>query len=449
MTKSNAKPVVSISKEIKLGRNTYTVNDALDHAFTLGSQIYKDSPLNEHGFGFKHAIATANPDNDSWMVATKTDADVKKGQFKTVHSPYSFDKLHAEIKKLNRDNWPGLFLGETGTFIQFECSNELFDSVTNGIKGNHGFTNKIKLLAEDIGFTYSRIIKDGIADIKVRYKSVSSKEKNLIVSAVEPDFEKYIGPGSGRAKIDLNDGPINVEYEFSAIKKSDELKKYYQKNMSTSGVEISLNGRVIAYSLFKEIWGIEKHNSYNYLLVRLNLISNDLKKLPATRTSKNGIRKGDDKILKVFQWIRTHLPEPVKNLKDSDDELDLFEKLANIKKSQLEEVADDLTLTTEQKVFKELKDRVRIDLYQFTNNNLIIYEGKKDETSLKDVYQLLMYWDGCVVDGMSPNKGILLASRHKASVIGFINIVNKMKDQEGRNYNLIAKTWKEEGIDYP
>ena len=60
-----------------------------------------------------------------------------------------------------------------------------------------------------------------------------------------------------------------------------------------------------------------------------------------------------------------------------------------------------------------------------------------------------MYWDGCVVDGMSPNKGILLASRHKASVIGFINIVNKMKDQEGRNYNLIAKTWKEEGIDYP
>jgi len=39
MTKSNAKPVVSISKEIKLGRNTYTVNDALDHAFTLHEAI--------------------------------------------------------------------------------------------------------------------------------------------------------------------------------------------------------------------------------------------------------------------------------------------------------------------------------------------------------------------------------------------------------------------------
>ena len=39
MTKSNAKPVVSISKEIKLGRETYTVNDALDHAFTLHEAI--------------------------------------------------------------------------------------------------------------------------------------------------------------------------------------------------------------------------------------------------------------------------------------------------------------------------------------------------------------------------------------------------------------------------
>ena len=39
MTKSNAKPVVSISKEIKVGRKSYTVNDALDHAFTLHEAI--------------------------------------------------------------------------------------------------------------------------------------------------------------------------------------------------------------------------------------------------------------------------------------------------------------------------------------------------------------------------------------------------------------------------
>jgi hypothetical protein len=39
MAKSNTKPTVSISKEIKLGRKSYTVNDALDHAFTLHEAI--------------------------------------------------------------------------------------------------------------------------------------------------------------------------------------------------------------------------------------------------------------------------------------------------------------------------------------------------------------------------------------------------------------------------
>jgi len=39
MAKSNKKVTVAISKEIKLGRKSYTVNDALDHAFTLHEAI--------------------------------------------------------------------------------------------------------------------------------------------------------------------------------------------------------------------------------------------------------------------------------------------------------------------------------------------------------------------------------------------------------------------------
>jgi len=39
MAKSNTKLTVAISKEIKLGRKSYTVNDALDHAFALHENI--------------------------------------------------------------------------------------------------------------------------------------------------------------------------------------------------------------------------------------------------------------------------------------------------------------------------------------------------------------------------------------------------------------------------
>lgn len=84
---------------------------------------------------------------------------------------------------------------------------------------------------------------------------------------------------------------------------SEVYKRYYRRNMSSSGVEIRINGRLIAYNLFKEIWGIEKHNSYNYLLIKIDIISDDRKKLAVTRTSKNGIRKGDEKLEKVLNGL--------------------------------------------------------------------------------------------------------------------------------------------------
>ena len=44
----------------------------LDAAFTLGSRSAGETPLNEHGFGLKHALASANPENNSWKIYTRT-----------------------------------------------------------------------------------------------------------------------------------------------------------------------------------------------------------------------------------------------------------------------------------------------------------------------------------------------------------------------------------------
>ena len=43
----------------------------LNEAFTLGSCAAAESPLNEHGFGLKHALASANPKNDSCQSVTR------------------------------------------------------------------------------------------------------------------------------------------------------------------------------------------------------------------------------------------------------------------------------------------------------------------------------------------------------------------------------------------
>lgn len=416
----------------------------LDSAFTLGAQNAKDSPMNEHGFGFKHALATANPDNDSWHICTRDEEQSKNQKYTEIEASYKFEDFKAYQVDTHDKEWPGRLNG-SGTYLSFTCSEDLFKTVTEGHQGNFGFETRVEFLIEDIGYIYSDLIKEDIANISIVYTDIRGIQKNKNVKAVEPDYEKFIEPGKGKEKVLLDGKSVCLEYEFGVMKVSG-YRKYYKRNMSTSGVEIRFNGRVIATNIFQEIWDIEKHNSYNYLLIKLNLISDDLDDLPTTRTSKNGIRKGDPKLNDLFAWVREYLSEPKKSIKDINHEVDLFKKLQELKKSQLPNLQ---TVTTEKNVFLGIKERIRIDLYQKTSDGLVIYEGKKDFTSVQDLYQLKMYWDGCIIDGLKPNTGVLIASTHPQSVKDLIKYMNQMTDSSGNNYHLILKTWKEEGIDYP
>lgn len=69
-------------RELADDRVKITVEDTgtgikdLDAAFTLGNQTAGETPLNEHGFGLKHALASANPANDAWAIYTRTKEDL-------------------------------------------------------------------------------------------------------------------------------------------------------------------------------------------------------------------------------------------------------------------------------------------------------------------------------------------------------------------------------------
>jgi len=60
-----------------------------------------------------------------------------------------------------------------------------------------------------------------------------------------------------------------------------------------------------------------------------------------------------------------------------------------------------------------------------------------------------MYWDGCIVDNITPNKGILISANHPDSVKSLIKVINDMKDAAGNNYNFILREWRQEGVKYP
>ncbi|MGI6072468.1 MAG: ATP-binding protein [Lachnospiraceae bacterium] len=422
-------------------KDTGTGIKKLDKAFTLGNQDASETPLNKHGFGFKHALASANPLNDNWKILTRTDENAKKDEHVVITAPYQMGSLKAAVEK----GWKGPF--RTGTIVEFTCSREMFKTIHRGMRGSYAnFNTILDLLVEDLGFIYAGNIKDGDATIVVEKNDNQGGNVTTQVKAIEPDWEQFYQPGNGTAEKDLGKGVVKIEYSFGGIKEKTDSKKYYKRNMSSSGVELRINGRVLAYNLFKEIWATEKHNSYNHLLVQINLVSDKKEYLPPTRTSKNGLREGDEKLDKLYEWIRSHMPEPPKHLADTDNELDLIDELKKAKETHLPEPK---TVTTEQFAFISVEEKMRIDLFISLNGEITLYEGKRDITTLRDLYQLRMYWDGLVMDGHNPKAGILLASSHSDSVKKMVPIVNKMMDSNGNCYNFVLKTWKDENIKYP
>jgi len=443
-TTSNRSIVISIHKkdngkiEIKI-EDAGTGIDNFEPVLKIGDKSCQKSPLNEHGFGLKHALATADPKNESWKIYTRSHDDFIRNNYKVVLAPYKFD-MNYEIVSNATTPWPGLFNG-SGTIVQFDCTETLFNTVRKGIGGRPSFETCLDYLREELGYIYSGVIKLGIASI-----NIISDRYNKMVEAVEPQWEGYYNPKPGRISLDLGDGAIDVEYSFGEIRDSNYVK-HYKKNPRSFGVEIRVNGRLLCANLFTEIWGIEKHPSYNHFLVLINLITNDLMKLPKTRTSKNGIRSGDEKLERLFEWIRNTHPEPHKDLTGAITERELVNELAKPKDTHIRRT--DKRIEPDFRVFNSISSPVSVDLYVFDGSDVILYEAKKDNADIQNIYQLLMYWDGAVADGLKPTEGVLISASFSAGVDIILNLLNSMKDQNGNNYNLLKKTWNDELIQYP
>ena len=421
----------------------------LDAAFTIGSKAAQDSPLNEHGFGMKHALASANPRNDAWKIYTRTEKDCMVPQYKVIQAPYGFG-LSASIES---SAWPG-FLNGSGTIVEFETSDSMFKTISKGIRGGVTRTKTIvEILKEDLGFVYAGLIKRGNLALNICYSEDENDVERVRVSAIEPKWvEVYQGQNGkqleGKTTYDLGGGPVEIKYKFGKIEESDENKRYYKCNQSSSGVEIRLNGRTLENNVFEDVWSVQQHNDFNALLIQVDLISDNKHALPVTRTSKNGLRDGDEKFESLCKWIRTLMPSPARNTDTNyvQSEKELFGRLKEQKDTHL---PDPHTVLTEEYAFKSINEKIRIDLYVGTNDGIMIYEGKLDKTTPKDAYQLRMYWDGLVFDGSRPKQAVLIAAEHPDSVQQIVSVINTMNDATGSPYNLLIKTWHEENIQYP
>lgn len=269
--------------------------------------------------------------------------------------------------------------------------------------------------------------------------------KSNNIHAITPYWNGYYKPSAGYANVDLGGGVVRIEYIFGEVKESEHIK-YYKRNQSTNACEIRINGRVIKQNEFKNIWGIENHPHYNHFLCIINLISDDISRLPKTKTNKSGILLGDVIYENLCKWIRTIFPIPPRSLSCAVNEKELVDKLKWLKETHL--TTNLATVEREFSVYSNIGCPVKVDLYVFDSYKVWLYEAKKDTAEAINVYQLRMYWDGAVSDGIKPDVGVLIASKFPEGVKKLVNELNNSLDSKGNKYNIIMREWEEEGVDY-
>lgn len=416
----------------------------LSNAFTLAGLGAPDTLLNEHGFGLKHALASANPGNNNWIVTTRTEADHKAGRCREVSAPYrlSVDGFNGRY----RTDWDGV-LGPTGTIVQFGCSWSMFQTLREGRLQGDDFKVLLECLQEELGFTYGPLLRCNRLRMRLLARD---QDGNLVVDctvkALEPEWNPENEPVAlPAADYDLGGGALKILCTYGTIIPTETNNRYYRGNMASSGVEIRVNGRVIESGQFKKIWKNEVHPTQNLFLARIDLLTEHPAAVPATRTAKNGFRDGDKRLEELYAWIRTMVPKPPRMSTTAVEKM-LIDLLSEQKKRTL---SQPYRVSLEEYAYQTLNEKVRMDLFTNENGSATVYEGKKDRTQPKDVYQLRMYWDGCVVDGIPVENGVLVAAYHSEGVRKLVEITNRMCGPDGRPYRFRLETWKDTGIDYP
>ena len=375
----------------------------LDSALTIACRDGAQTPLNEHGFGLKHALASCDSSpSQQWSIRTRTKKDAAANQYREGTAPYSM-----------------------GTSEEDQPMKVFFYPGAGGLPYPAG--------------TAVTVLADTSISMKV-LEVIGGTEMCHIVKPLQRSWEEGTMKRLENVPYDLGGGQLTIHCRYGNILPTKSNAIYYKGNMASSGVELRINGRAIEHGLFDRVWGEAIHPSQNRFLVQVDLITDNSAALPATKNTKTSFCEADPRLNKLFRWIATYVPAPPK---DADTiEARYVKELA----AKCESNPDALRVSREEPVFQKIGLKAKVDLFVGCVNGVTIYEAKAGKTKALDLYQLRMYVDGCALDNKPVDEAILIARYHPPEVRELLDILNGLSAPDGRPYNFRLVTWDEEGI---
>lgn len=414
----------------------------LDSALTIACRDGAQTPLNEHGFGLKHALASCDSSpSQQWSIRTRTKKDAAANQYREVTAPYSMGTSE-EDQPMKVFFYPGAggLPYPTGTAVTVRCPMAKFQTVKPDRKAAQSdFHHLVMYAIEELRYIYAGVLADTSITMKVLEVN-GGTEKCHILKPLQPTWEEGTMKRLENVPYDLGGGQLTIHCRYGNILPTKSNAIYYKGNMASSGVELRINGRAIEHGLFDRVWGEAIHPSQNRFLVQVDLITDNSAALPATKNTKTSFCEADPRLNKLFRWIATYVPAPPK---DADTiEARYVKELA----AKCESNPDALRVSREELVFQKIGLKAKVDQFVGCVNGVTIYEAKAGKTKALDLYQLRMYVDGCALDNKPVDEAILIARYHPPEVRELLDILNGLSAPDGRPYNFRLVTWDEEGI---
>lgn len=414
----------------------------LDSALTIACRDGAQTPLNEHGFGLKHALASCDSSpSQQWSIRTRTKKDAAANQYREVTAPYSMGTSE-EDQPMKVFFYPGAggLPYPTGTAVTVRCPMAKFQTVKPDRKAAQSdFHHLVMYAIEELRYIYAGVLADTGITMKVLEVN-GGTEKCHILKPLQPTWEEGTMKRLENVPYDLGGGQLTIHCRYGNILPTKSNAIYYKGNMASSGVELRINGRAIEHGLFDRVWGEAIHPSQNRFLVQVDLITDNPAALPATKNTKTSFCEGDPRLKNLLSWIASYVPAPAKDV----DSVELRYIKALTAKREKDPSA--LRVSREEPVFQKIGLKAKVDLFVGYIDRVAIYEAKAGKTKALDLYQLRMYVDGCALDNKPVDEAVLIAKRHSAEVRELRDILNSLTAPDGRPYNFRLATWDEEGI---
>lgn len=437
------------------GINLKTFKEVLMNPGSLPDQPGR---LNEHGFGLKNALSYIQcGEMKEFRITSKSEDGIWQ-----LLGPYS-EKMR--LRMVDEQEWNNPVVSDIlkshrkkGTTIATTVSHSVLRTLSRGSSRRSGmlvrkFSPLCDLLREHIMITYRKILyREPNLRIYVINKPQNSAEyeygSNFFFRSDDKSIRIWNHEFEPVTRWE-HTIPLRVNGKESDVhiilgraphdskepgKNYSGLNYYYNLTDARVGIDIFVRDRIVKAMEWEKIWGGTPDYGHNWFIGEVELDE----KFP-TRNNKTHVDLTSDMWLALVAEIddRRIKPPEQPSKREHQDVLQFV-------RDQILSGRDDImgeVKTEETTVFGESTIDMWFEVEQVGNPNLVhIYEIKIEKSNPLDLYQLRMYCDGLILEGLvtseKPIRLHLVAPGHSEGSKKCCDYLRGRNDARGRNYDI-------------